>query len=178
MMRSRRTRRRRIAGASLGTATLLLLALGGCEFFTETAFPEYAPSIQARQSLAQYIGSSEARVRMTATPELDESTLFLIVEEPAKPERLLIIDEDLDVMKDYTEAELNSQLGGSGGTFGTTSGFDLAGRPVIGNFVFDQDTYEPVIYNEEFSSGTLPATDQVLTVRFDEDEPAEIGSIC
>ncbi|NBF39901.1 MAG: hypothetical protein GVY14_05745 [Spirochaetes bacterium] len=147
--------------------TVLLLALGGCEFFTATAFPEYVSLIQDETSVSKWIDSEDTYVYMSAAVHPEAPTLFVIVDTVGEPLRLLIIDENLDIVANYTEAELNAQLGGSG-SLGTGMGFDLAFRPVVGHFVFDPESYAPVVYSD-----TTASTEGTVTVRFDEDETSE-----
>ena len=145
----------------------LTALLGGCEFFTASAFPEYVSLIQAERSVSKWVDAEDTEIYMSAAVHPEEPTLFMLVDTVGEPLRLLIIDEKLDIVGNYTEAELNTQLGGSG-SLGTAMGFDLAFRPVVGHFVFDAESYAPVMYSDD-----LAPTEGTVTIRFDEDEKTE-----
>jgi hypothetical protein len=160
-MGTRANRRGGAAAAALGTAALLLLALGGCEFFTASAFPDYASGIQSQTSVSEWIDDPDrSHVFMTASMNPLDTYLTLLVENPGGERLVVFLDEDLDTLAAYTEAELQAAVGP--GSLGRFTGVDLALRPTVGNFVFTTG-FEPLL-------ATSANPDATMVLRFDEED--------
>ncbi|MFP4565795.1 MAG: hypothetical protein ACLFNX_04785 [Spirochaetaceae bacterium] len=148
--------------ATIVLTTVLLLALGGCEFFTASAFPEYVSSIQAERSLSSWTAGDDSSVYLDATVNPLQSWVLVGIETTDGTRRMIILDNDLNILANYTEEELSASAAGPG-ALGRTTGVDLAGRSVVGQFVFD-DSLDPIV-------GTSAPADATLVTRFDEEEP-------
>ena len=146
MVRPMRRRRRKVMGtraahesrrgaAALVLAAVLLFALGGCEFFTATAFPEYVSSISASQSVSSWYDGDSDEVFMTAAADLGENRLFFSVPNGPAGDRMLVFDRNLNLEENWTVSEINGEIGGSG-SLGSRAGFGPEFRPIVGSFIF------------------------------------------
>ncbi len=149
--------------AAIVLAAALLFALAGCEFFTATAFPEYVSNIQAERSLSSWTDRDESYVYLDATINPRESWVLVGIDTADGTRRMIILDEDLKILANYTEAELSASAVGPG-VLGRTTGIDLAGRSVVGEFVFD-DSLDPIL-------NTFAPAEATLVTRFDEEDLA------
>jgi hypothetical protein len=145
------------------TATLLFV-IAGCEFFTSSPFPGYVTSILRDRSVSSWIDDEDSPVGLSASANLLETTVVLRVERSDGEREIVFFDGDLDLLADYTAAELVAASGA--GSLGRLGGIDLRGRVSIGQFVFDPD-FNP----EPFTTGMEP--DAVLVTRFDEENGAD-----
>jgi hypothetical protein len=126
--------------AVFGTAALLLLALGGCEFFTATAYPDYVSSIAAETSVSRWYDGDRSEAYLDASADLRGNRLFFSVPDGPEGPRMLVFDETLEVVENWSVSELNTLVGGGSGSLGTRAGFGASFQPVVGHFVFDPAT--------------------------------------
>ena len=74
----------------------------------------------------------------------DGDRLFLTVRHPGSPSRVLILDEELNVLADHDEDALRVLFGGSGGV-GRMVMADALSNYVVGNYVLDRSTLVPLL---------------------------------
>ena len=115
----------------------LVAVLGGCEFFTASAFPEYVSSISASQSVSAWYDGDRGEVFMTAAADIVENRLFFSVPDGPAGERMLVFDRNLELEENWTLSEINGEIGGTG-SLGRRGGFGPGFvRPFVGSFIFE-----------------------------------------
>jgi len=140
------------AGLSVTLAACGLLALLRCDLLTQSVFPSYLPFLEETRDLSDYLGGgygSELEVLSLGSGD----RLFLIISPPDASARLLVMNEDLEILADYDEGSVRDALGGSG-SFGRTVMIDALGDYVVGNFVFDDATLHPLLSTSDVAPGT------------------------
>ncbi len=127
-----------------------VLSLSACDFFTASVFPDYLPRLEGSLDLQAYLADDDegGGSRLEVFPDLaaggKSDLLFLTIWRPGVEPRLLILDQDLDIVGDWDQLTASSALGG--GSFGRTALIDAGYRYVIGSIAFDPATLQPVLY--------------------------------
>ncbi len=132
--------------------TLLLLR---CDLMSSSAFPSYLPLLEKSREMADYVGDRDSTwVNLQVLPFGSTDRLFLTVWRSGAPGRLLIMDEGLQILADYTDEGLRTTLGATSGNLGRTVMIDANGDYVVGNFVFDDVTLAPLLSTSQLVAGT------------------------
>ncbi len=122
----------------LALGALCALALSACDLLTASVFPDYLTRLEGSSDLSAYLGDQDdgSSSRIEILPAAgDRDLLFLTIWRPGLDPRLLVLDEDLDIVADWGEASVRAAVGS--GAFGRTVMIDALGRYVVGSFVFD-----------------------------------------
>lgn len=117
-----------------------VLTLTSCDFFTETAFPDYLNRIEREISVSEWYTTS-GEVWLSASADVRDRRLFVSIDEGGPESRIHVYDPNLELERVFTAVELRgSESAAVESTgLGSRAGFDFAARPVVGNFVFDVD---------------------------------------
>jgi hypothetical protein len=132
---------------------LALAALAQCDLVTASIFPSYLPYLEKSTNLEGYLGDpgvSWSRLGVMNAGSGDR--LFLVTFRQGSSPRLIILDEDLKVLRDWSRDDLRTICGTSTGELGSRMMLDSNGDFVVGHFVINHLTFTPMFATSDRGS--------------------------